>query len=80
MPKIKVTFKIEERVVTEVTAKLDVESEEELAELLADRSALRDRVGEDPDEWVDLIDPGAGAVTARGVIEILSATGDTKES
>lgn len=80
MPKIEVTFKIEETVVTDVTTTLELDTEAEAAELLADPVALMDRLSENADEpeWVDDIDPATGAVNERDVIEIVSAT-RTKE-
>lgn len=79
MTKISVTFKIAELVVTEVTTTLDVDSEEEKDELLSDPSALHYRLADEKDEWIDKIDPLAGAVLERNITEIVSVTDDTKE-
>lgn len=79
MPKIEVTFKIVEKVVTEVSTTLTVDSEEEMLRVMSDRDALRFDLADAKDEWIDKIDPAAGAIVERDILEILSVTGNTKE-
>ncbi|MEV5264767.1 hypothetical protein [Streptomyces werraensis] len=73
MAAITMTFNIREVVTTTVTATIEADSPDEVRELLEDPTGQMDFLLDTKDSWIDAIDPKAGSVEERHVMEILSA-------